>query len=138
MLSYGQQDQKVSEEPFIRRVAQGGVVTAIAIMAEDIATPGHAERAAFAAQFLGNPVETGRRVARGVVSNANCGNGDASDPLVSDDTLAWVLASLWNAYAGVTTSGAAALAAIPKALADALPQEVKETRTFWQKIGLAR
>lgn len=100
-LSY--QQQHAQQDTILIRLSQCLVDVSIDVIAEDPATPSHDERKRMANVFLINP-ESGllvKNFARGVMTNANAGTG-VDDPMIDDDALKFVVASLWNAYAGVT------------------------------------
>lgn len=91
---------------FINRVKVAMLEAAIAIVNEDPQTASHAERATLALQTINSPDEWARRMAVAVVTNPNTGSG-SSDPAVDDadgdSALQFVVASIWNAVAGVST-----------------------------------
>ena len=104
-LTYSQQDALATEsETFNRRVTQAAISAALAVMAEPAATDGHTERATLAYRVLNYPLEQGRLMARAALNNPVCGSGDPTDPLISDDSLLWVVTTNWNAFAGYTPS----------------------------------
>jgi len=96
-LTFQQQSEYISNNPLLARVAAAAVNVAIDVMAEDGATAGHAERAAFAHQVLMSPAGAAADLVYGVVTNANCGTG-SSDPLTDDAALEFTVTSLWDAY----------------------------------------
>lgn len=105
-LTYTAQDELCTlTEALTRRVAQCAVGTAIEIMAEASATPGHSERAALAQRVLNSPLDLGRLMARAVATNPNSGSGLTDDPLLSDAALYWIVkVVLWDAFAGYTAN----------------------------------
>lgn len=94
MATFLEQVELATNNDFIQRVQQAAVKTAIAVMAEDDGAAGHAERCALAHQVLHNPQQSARTLVYGMVT----GNIDA---YASDSDLEWMMASIWNAYAGV-------------------------------------
>lgn len=78
------------------------VKAAIAVMNEDPGTASHAERVNYSRNILRGSVSV-RDLTVGVTTNATIGAAiDAATP-VSDSDLEFVINSLFNAYAGVST-----------------------------------
>jgi len=74
---------------------------AIAVMAEDDATEGHAARIVYASKILDGSASV-KEYALGVITNTTIKTAIDSDPVPDfDDDLEFVVSSLFNAFAGV-------------------------------------
>ncbi len=92
---------------FLNRVQVAMAVVALQVVNEDVATPNHVLRRAYAASVLGNPAAAAVAFAVGLVGSVNLTapvttvNFDGSVISgASDADIASEVATLWNAYAG--------------------------------------
>lgn len=93
MTTFLEQVALATNKEFIHRVQQAAVKAALAIMAEADETPAHTERCALAQRVLHDPQAAARLLAYGMAT--------ATLSLESSDSdLEWMIASIWNAYAG--------------------------------------
>jgi hypothetical protein len=106
MATYDTMATIAQQTAFLRRVGYCLNKAAIAVMAEDAGTAGHAERVVYAKEVLDGTANVAN-AANAVVTNATLTtNGDlASPPLfgISDSDLEFTVNSMFNAFAGVAT-----------------------------------
>jgi len=85
-----------SDPTWKARCQTAGIQSATAVMSEDDATPGHAERAAWANKVLLQPALQAGPIAFGVAAQPGI-----TGPEADDDDILFVCNSLVNAWAGV-------------------------------------
>lgn len=78
------------------RCQTGGLQAAANVMSEDDATPGHAQRIAWANRVLTNPLVEGGPIAFGVAAQPGI-----TGPEATDSDILFTINSLVNAWAGV-------------------------------------
>lgn len=104
MTLYSAKALVAADPAFVARVEIATMEAAVAISNEAPGTANHANRVQLALVVIRNPSETSRRFATGVATNPNVGTG-VSDPSVDsadgDSALAFVIASIWDAFAGM-------------------------------------
>lgn len=102
MATYSQRSEVATNPVFISRVKQAALETAVNVYKEGEGVADHYKRARLAALVTAYPDEWAHRLAIGVANNANVGSG-TSDPSqdspAGDGALAFVVASIWDAYA---------------------------------------
>lgn len=89
-----------NNDEFRMKVEHEMIAAAIATMAEDDATAGHAERVAYAQTILDGSASV-QQMAKGVATNATIKTHLSNATDYTSD-LAFVVNSLFNAYAGVS------------------------------------
>jgi hypothetical protein len=87
----------IGDQQFRLRVALGCVEAAVDICAEDPQTAGHALRKALAQEVLAAPLVGGQRFIFAVATNDTVSTNGAA----TDSEISFVVASTWNALAGV-------------------------------------
>lgn len=100
MTTY-EQRYALAIDPVVQARVQLAIVeAAVAISAEAQAGDAelHEARQALAGKVLKAPSVWASLMVYGVVSNPNAGTG-SSDPMLEDGVLAFVVSSIWNAYA---------------------------------------
>ena len=106
MASYDEMATIAAHSTFLRRVRYCMKKAAVAVMAEDAGTVGHAERVTFAKTILDGQASV-EAYAQAVVTNATLTtNGDISlEPNhgISDSDLEFTVNSMFSAHAGVAT-----------------------------------
>lgn len=103
MALYSARSAIAANETFVGRVREGIFESAIQIINEDPGTANHEARIRLARMVITAPDEWARRFAVGVTTNPNTGTGTsdpATDDADGDSALAFVIASIWDAYAG--------------------------------------
>lgn len=107
MATYSQRSEVANDPVFINRVKQAALEAAVNIYSEDEETEGHDRRSRLAALVTAYPDEWARRLAVAVANNSNVGT-ESSDPSMDsptgDGALAYVIASIWDAYAAGLTA----------------------------------
>jgi len=78
------------------RCQTAGLQAAANVMSEDNATPGHAERSAYANRVLTNPLGEAQAIAFGVAAQPGI-----TGPEATDQDILFTVSALWNAWAGV-------------------------------------
>lgn len=96
-MTLAEQNTLSANETFQAKVRGALVEAAVAVMAEDTSTTGHAIRKAYAVAALGNPVDAGKLMTYGVCTNASI----AADGSATDNDIKFTVNSMFNAYAGV-------------------------------------
>jgi hypothetical protein len=102
MATYSERSEVAAHPVFINRVKQAALEAAVNIHNESDQTPDHDKRIRLAALVVAYPDEWARRLAVGVANNGNIGSGvsdPSSDTTDGDGALAFVVASIWDAYA---------------------------------------
>jgi hypothetical protein len=87
----------IAQQDFRLRVILGCVEAAVDICAENPQTAGHAQRKALAQEVLAAPLVGGQRFIFAVATNDTVSANGAA----TDSEIAFVVASTWNALAGV-------------------------------------
>jgi hypothetical protein len=87
----------IGQQDFRLRVALGCVEAAVDICAEDPQTAGHAQRKALAQEVLAAPIVGAQRFVFTVATNDSISAAGTA----TDNDIAFVIASNWNALAGV-------------------------------------
>ncbi len=82
------------------RVQVAAVKAAVDVSAEDGGTANHARRTMLANQVLMSPARWGQILAEGVAVNGTILAEAMADQVVPDGDIEFVVASLWDAYAG--------------------------------------
>jgi hypothetical protein len=85
---------------FIDRVAVAAVEAAINVTAESTKTANHANRASLARKVLMSPRRWGELMAVAVAVNGTINQKYATGEEIPDGDISFVVASLWDAYAG--------------------------------------
>lgn len=102
MATLIEQANVAEDETFIRRVRQSMIKVASDVASEDAGTANHAARVEFAKAATSYPTHWARSLAYAVANHWATGNADAdADPILSDSTVEFQIASVWNTYAGV-------------------------------------
>lgn len=106
MTTYDARNDLAQSPAVLDRVRMAVVEAALNVAAEapspdaDLA----AARRTLAAKVLRAPTAWAQVFVYGVVSNPNAGIGGQDDPTVGDGSLAYVVASTWNAYAAAAVT----------------------------------
>jgi hypothetical protein len=85
---------------FIDRVAVAAVEAAINVTSESTRTANHASRASLARKVLMSPRRWGELMAVAVAVNTTINQKYATGEAVPDGDISFVVASLWDSYAG--------------------------------------
>jgi len=93
LTTYNAQDDRAHDQAFIAKIRQAIVTNAIAVQAESLTTPRHANRATFAFQVLRDPTSWSQLIANGVASNAAIADDSP------DSTILNIVIAQWDAYA---------------------------------------
>ena len=102
MATFAQRASYLDDATFIARTQVAITEAAVAVANEDPTAANHLERRKLAKLVLLQPEDWAHRFAASVANNANVGTGSsdpAADTAEGDGALAFVVASLWDAYA---------------------------------------
>ena len=97
-MSFATAYDLTSDGAFRQRVTAAAVKVSIDVAAEDIGTPGHADRLALAVKVLNDPETWTRVLIFGITANSTI---QSKPKTVEDAEIEFTLASIWDAYAGV-------------------------------------
>lgn len=92
--------QLSSDSGFIDRVTMAAVNAALNISAESPSTTNHSNRANLAQRVLMSPKRFGELMAQACAVNSTINAAHTNEQPIPDNDIEFVVASVWNAYAG--------------------------------------